>query len=140
MSRVLQRLRGAATGGTPTGLHGTNIETVKALPSGKVLQTGVDNTITAGTDLQFAVAIKNSGDSQEVGVKITLTIDKSGNPIVRTQTVDFINPGQTVTKTFGDLGEVPFATKTTLKVDVSKVPGEKNTSNNSAQYQVIFSL
>jgi CARDB protein len=140
MSRVLQRLRGAATGGTPSGLHGTNIETVKALPSGKVLQSGVDNTITAGTDLQFAVTIKNSGDSQEVGVKITLTIDKPGNPIVRTQTVDFINPGQTVTKNFGDLGEVPFATKTTLKVDVSKVPGEKNTSNNSAQYQVIFSL
>jgi hypothetical protein len=42
--------------------------------------------------------------------------------------------------TFTDLGQVPFATKTNLKVDVQPVPGEKNTSNNSAIYPVIFSL
>ena len=42
--------------------------------------------------------------------------------------------------TFDGLGEVRFATQTTLKVDVAPVPGEKNKDNNSAEYQVIFSL
>ncbi len=51
-----------------------------------------------------------------------------------------IDPGEEKTVTFTDLGQVPIATKTTLKVDVKAVPGEKNTSNNSATYPVIFSL
>ena len=42
---------------------------------------------------------------------------------------------------YGDgLGEVRFATQTTLKVDVAPVRGEANKDNNSAQYSVIFSL
>jgi hypothetical protein len=140
MSNVLKRLRGASTGGTPTGLHGTNIVSVRAMPGNQTLQQGADNTVTATTDLAFAVTIEDSGDSQEVQIKITLTIDKTGNPIVKTKTIDLINPGEQKTATFTDLGQVPFATKTTLKVDVQPVPGEKNTSNNSATYPVIFSL
>jgi hypothetical protein len=42
--------------------------------------------------------------------------------------------------TFRNLGQVQFATRTTVKVDVAPVPEEKNTANNSAQYPVIFSL
>ena len=42
--------------------------------------------------------------------------------------------------TFRNLGQVQFATKTVLKVDVQPVPGERNTSNNSTDYPVIFSL
>ena len=42
--------------------------------------------------------------------------------------------------TFTDLGQVPFAQKTTVSVDVQAVPGEHNTSNNKATYPVIFSL
>ena len=38
MALVLQRLRGASTGGTVTGLHGTNIVSVKALPAGQTLR------------------------------------------------------------------------------------------------------
>jgi hypothetical protein len=41
---------------------------------------------------------------------------------------------------FQNLGQVQFATRTTVKVDVQPVPQEKNTSNNSASYPVIFSL
>ena len=37
-------------------------------------------------------------------------------------------------------GQVQFATKTTVKVDVAPVPHEVRTSNNSAAYPVIFSL
>ncbi|HLM34553.1 MAG TPA: CARDB domain-containing protein [Gaiellaceae bacterium] len=140
MSNVLKRLRGAATGGTPTGLHGTNLVSTRALPANQTLQTGADNTVTASTDLAFAVTIEDSGDSQEVQIRVTLTIEKSDNPIVKTEQIDVINPGEQKTVTFSDLGQVPFATKTNLKVDVKAVPGETKTSNNSATYPVIFSL
>jgi hypothetical protein len=136
----LQRLQGASTGGTPTGLHGTNIDSVKALPNGQQLIEGQTNTVVASTDLGFAVSITDSGDSQEVGIKVTLTIQKSPQPIVKNQTIDLINAGETKTVEFHDLGQVPFAQKVTVKVDVSPVPGEKNKTNNSASYDVIFSL
>jgi hypothetical protein len=141
MALVLQRLRGASTGGgTPTGLHGTNIVDTKVLPGGQTLSTDQQNTITAGPDLKFVVTILDSGDSQEVGIKVTLTIQKPGGAIVKTQTVALINPGQEKTVTFGDLGQVPFAQKTKVNVDVAPVPGEHTTSNNKASYPVIFSL
>jgi hypothetical protein len=140
MALVLQRLRGASTGGTPTGIHGTNIVSVKVLPGGQVLSTSTENTITATTDLAFVVTIADSGDSQEVGIKVTLTIQKVQGAIVRTQTVRLINPTQQKSVTFTDLGQVPFAQKTTVNVDVAPVPGEHNKANNKASFPAIFSL
>jgi len=141
MTLVLQRLRGASTsGGTPTGIHGTNIVETKVLPGGQTLSQVNENTVTATTDLQFVVTIADSGDSQEVGIKVTLTIQKAQGAIVKTQTVDLINPGQTKSVTFKNLGQVPFAQRTTVNVDVAPVPGEHNTSNNKGTYPVIFSL
>jgi hypothetical protein len=141
MGLVLQRLRGASTsGGTPTGIHGTNIIDTKVLPGGQVLSEQNQNTVTAGIDLAFVVAVADSGDSQEVGIKVTLTIQKPQGAIVRTQTIDLINPGQTKTITFRNLGQVPFAQKTHVLVDVAPVPGEHNTTNNKADYPVLFSL
>jgi hypothetical protein len=139
MSLVLSRLRGASTGGTPTGVHGTNIAGTKALPSGQALTSG-ENTVTASPDLKFAVTVHDGGNSQEVGIKVTLTIQKPSKPIVRTQTIDVINPGQDKVVTFSDLGGVPFARKTTLSVDVATVPAEQDAANNKASYPVIFSL
>jgi hypothetical protein len=139
MSLVLSRLRGASTGGTPTGIHGTNVVGTKALPSGQALTSG-ENTVTASPDLKFAVTVHDGGNSQEVGIKVTLTIQKPSKPIVRTQTIDVINPGQDKVVTFSDLGGVPFARKTTLSVDVATVLGEQDAANNKASYPVIFSL
>jgi hypothetical protein len=140
MALLLTRLRGASTGGTPTGIHGTNIVDVKAQPGNQTLSTTTENTITATTDLAFVVTIADSGDSQEVGIKVTLTIQKTQGAIVRTKTVDLINPGQEKSVTFSDLGTVPFAQKTQILVDVAPVPGEHNTDNNKASFPAIFSL
>jgi hypothetical protein len=138
---ILQRLQGAATsGGTTGGLHGTGLVSTKALPSNQDLSSDTENTVTATTDLGFAVTIEDTGDSQEVQVKVTLTIQQSPSPIVQTKTIDLINPGEQKTVTFRNLGQVQFATRTTVKVDIQPVPEEKNTANNSAQYPVIFSL
>jgi hypothetical protein len=140
MALVLQRLRGASTGGTPTGVHGTNIVSTKANPGGHLLSTSTENTVTASTDLAFVVTVHDGGGSQEVGIKVTLTIQKPGGAIVKTKTIAVINPGQDTTVTFSDLGGVPFARKTTLNVDVAPVPHEADASNNKASYPVIFSL
>ncbi len=137
----LQRIQGAPSGGTTTGgLHGTGLISTKALPSGQELSSSTENTVTATTDLGFAVTVEDTGDYQEVQVKVTLTIQQSPTPIVQTKTIDQINPGEQQTVTFRNLGQVQFATRTSVKVDTKAVPGEKNTSNNSAQYPVIFSL
>jgi hypothetical protein len=140
MALLLTRLRGTAAGGTPTGLHGTNIVETKTLPGGQTLSQTQTNTVVATTGLAFVVTIQDSGDSQEVGIKVTLTIDKPNGAIVKTETLQLINPGQTKSVTFDNLGQVPFAQKTTVHVDVAAVPGEHNTANNKASYPVIFSL
>ena len=141
MALVLQRLRSTATtGGTSAGVHGTNIVSTKANPGGQTLSASTENTVTASTDLAFVVDVHDGGDSQEVGIKVTLTIQKPGGAIVKTKTIAVINPGQDTTVTFSDLGGVPFARKTTLNVDVAPVPHEADASNNKASYPVIFSL
>jgi hypothetical protein len=143
MALVLQRIRGASTGGTVTGLHGTNIVSVKANPGGKELSTTASlNTITASTDLAITVTVQDSGDFQETHIPVTLTITAGTKqaPIVKTQQIQLINPGESVTVTFTDLGAVPIATPGTLKVDVKPVPGEIKTDNNSARFNIILSL
>jgi hypothetical protein len=140
MANVWQRVHGAATGGTPGGNHGSALVSVTALPDGKKLDPNAENTITASTDLAFQVVVQDSGDSQEFNIQVTLTIAKSPSSIVKHKKIDIINAGQQKTVTFTDLGPPPFGVPTTVKVDVQPVPGEKTTTNNSAEYRVIFSL
>jgi hypothetical protein len=138
---ILQRLQGSTTTGTTSGgLHGTGLVSVKAQPGNQELSASTENTVTATTDLGFAVTIEDTGDSQEVQVKVTLTIQQSPTPIVQTKTIDLINPGEQKTALFHNLGQVQFATRTTVKVDIQPVPQEAKTANNSASYPVIFSL
>jgi hypothetical protein len=144
MTDVWRRVHGAAKGGTPTGVHGSALDSVTALPDGKKLSasgTASDNQITASTDLAFQVAVTDSGNSQEFNVAVTLTIQKTPKPIVLHKKIDVINAGETKTVTFTniDLNGL-FGLPTTLKVDVAPVPGEQRLSNNSAEYRVIFSV
>jgi hypothetical protein len=144
MTDVWRRVHGAARGGSPTGVHGSALASVTALPDGKKLNpsgSASDNQITASTDLAFQVAVTDSGNSQEYNVGVTLTIQKSPKPIVLRKKIDVINAGETKTVTFTniDLNGL-FGLPTTLKVDVAPVPGEQRLSNNSADYRVIFSV
>jgi hypothetical protein len=139
MTGVLQRLQGASTGGKPTGRHGTGLISVKVMPGGQLLSPSSENTVTATTDLSFVVTIEDTGDSQEVGIEITLTIQQSP-PIVKTLKIPVINPAQQKSVTFTNLGQVKFAQKEQLLVDVKPVLGETFTSNNKGTYPVIFSL
>ena len=141
MAPILQRIRGAATGGTPRGRHGNGLVSVRVLPGGQELERNADNTVTATADLAFEAVIENSGEAQEVQVPVRLTIQQRPNPIVKRQIVDLINPGERKTVVFRNLGQiVQFVQKTTVRVEVSRVPGERNLANNSAEYFVTFTL
>ena len=144
MVPIWERINGSAasgsTGGTPSGLHGTNIESVKVIPGGQTLSESTENTVEASTDLGFAVAVHNGGDSQEVKIEVTLTIQQSPTPIVKKQTIDIINPDETKTVVFRDFPSVDFGERRIMRIDVDPVPGETKTDNNSAEYPIIFSL
>jgi len=140
LAAIWRRIQGASTGGTPTGLHGSGIAYVKALPSGQLLSTTTETTIDAVDNLAFEVGVEDTGESQEVRIKVTLTIPKDPKPIVKTLVIPIIDPGETKSVTFKIGTLVPFGTQTTVKVDVDPVPGETNTANNTAEYPVIFSL
>ena len=141
LTPIWQRIHGASTGGTPTGLHGTGIAGVRVLPSGKSLTAGSEpTTIQASTDLAFEVSVTDTGDSQEVGVEVTLTIPKQPESIVKKQTIDIIDPGETKTVTFRNFPTLPFGEEVNLRVDVKPVPGETNTGNNTIEFPVFFSI
>lgn len=138
-TRILERLAGASTGGKAGGLHGTALEYVKAVPSGTTLSSSSLNTITETTDLGFQVGVKDTGNAQEVGIDVTLTIEQNP-PVVKTQRIQVIDPNEVKNVVFKNLGQLTFAQKVTLKVDIAPVPNEANSKNNSASYQVIFSV
>lgn len=140
MASIWQRVHGASTGGSPSGLHGTGLAFTKVLPEGTQISPTIETTIKASTQLGFEVGVTNTGESQEVQIQVTLTIPKQPQAIVKKATIDLIDVGETKSVTFKEFPEVPFGEKTTVQVSVRPVTGEKNTSNNSAEYPVIFSL
>jgi hypothetical protein len=145
MTQVWLRVHGAATGGgTASGKHGSALVSVTALPDGKRLSASgaaSDNQITASTDLAFQVAVTDSGDFQEFNVEVTLTIQKSPKSIVKRLKIPVINAGETKKVTFTNINLTDlFGLPTTVKVDIQPVQGETTTTNNSAEYKVIFSV
>jgi CARDB protein len=140
MSAIWQRVHGASTGGTSPGAHGSALAYTKVQPANIQLSTTNETRIDISTDLSFEVGVQNSGENQEVGVKVTLTIPAQPTPIVKNGTIDVIDPGETKIVTFSDFPDFPFGEDVTVQVSVKPVPGETNTGNNSAEYPVVFSL
>jgi len=140
---ILKRLTGPSGGGGTAGgggLHGNKLAGVRVLPSGKELSTDSDNKITVTNDLAFEVTVENSGDNQETQIKVTLTIQQSPTPIKKEATIQAINPGETQTVTFSDLGSPEFGPVIPVKVTIDPVQGETNVNNNTAEYPCIFTL
>ena len=140
LAAIWQRIQNASTGGTPTGLHGTGISYVRALPSGTTLSADTETTIRVTDQLTFEVGIEDTGDHQEVRIQVTLTIPKQPDPIRLRRTIPIIDPGEVRAVRFRVGGTVPFGEETSVQVDVDPVPGETNTTNNTAEFPVIFTL
>ncbi|MBV8479760.1 MAG: hypothetical protein JOY72_05590, partial [Actinobacteria bacterium] len=130
------------TGGTPTGLHGSQLLGVVANPGNTQLSTSTATTVNVSTALSFVAGVEDSGDFQETGVVVHLTITAGATTIKRTQTIQLISPKQTTNVTFSgfNLPSSAFGNKATVKVDVAPVPGENNLTNNTATYTVFFTL
>jgi hypothetical protein len=134
---IVERLTRSPSAGGP---HGNQIAGVVVQPGAEQLSPTEDNTVKASDRLSFQVLVKNSGASQETQVKVSLTVQQSPEPVRRQQTIDIINPGETKTVIFPFSAPPSFGTRTTLKVNVEPVNGETNTSNNTAEYPIIFTL
>lgn len=140
---VLTRLSGASTGGTPSGKHGDQLIGVRVLPQGSDLTTSTATTVKVSSNLSFLATVENSGNFQEVGVSVRLTIDfGTGSTIKKVKQISLIQPAQRQTVTFSgfQLPTSAFGNKATIRVDVAPVPGEVFTANNSASYTVFFTL
>ena len=59
---------------------------------------------------------------------------------IKRATIGFINPGEQKTVSFTNFPAPNFQNPAQIKVEVQPVQGESNTSNNSADYSVIFSV
>jgi len=126
----------------PSGLHGSRLVSVVANPGGTTLSTSTATTVKVSADLAFAATVEDSGNFQENGVVVHLTITAGSATIKRTQTIQTISPKTQQTVSFGNfnLPTAAFGNRATVKVDVAPVPGETNTSNNTATYTVFFTL
>jgi len=141
MVTVIDRIRGSASSPSTGGLRGTNIVSVKAQPAGTELSTSTQTTVVVRTNLSIEVTVENSGDSQEANIPVTLRIVQSGVPdVVKKATIGFISPGEQRTVSFTNFPAPSFQSPAQIKVEVQPVPNESNTSNNSADYPVLFSI
>jgi hypothetical protein len=137
---IWKRIKGATEGIPKTARRGNGIVSVTALPEGTVLTPGVLEKVKASMELAFKVAVKNSGEVQEVRVPVTLTILKDPTPIKKQTVIEAINPGETVNVTFSNIGDVPIGPQTTITVEVKPVENEANVENNTFEYLVSFTL
>ena len=140
MVTVINRIRGGATTPNTGGLRGTNLVSTKVQPVGTELSTSTQTTILVRTNMSIDVTIRDSGNSQEANIPVTLTIVQAGVPnVVKKATIGFINPGETKTVSFTNFPAPNFGNPAQIKVEVQPVQGETNSNNNSADYPVIFS-
>lgn len=140
MVTVLGKIRGGAVTPSQGGLRGTNLVSVKAFPQNVELSTTQETTIVLQTNMTIQVTVKDSGDSQEANIPVTLTVVQAGKPnITKREVIGFINPGEQRTVSFSDFGS-PEVKPAQIKVEVQPVPNESNKNNNSADYPVIFSV
>jgi hypothetical protein len=142
MATVLGQIRGSAAPASTGGLRGTNLVSVKVQPQGTELSTTQQTKVILRTNMSFQVTVQDSGHSQEANIPVTLTIVQAGHPnYTKTENIGFITPGEQKTVTFTNFPAGAFEIKpAVVKVEVKPVKGETNTSNNSNDYPVIFSV
>jgi len=142
MAVVWQRFHGVQTSNSTSGLvHGTNIAYVKVLPSGETLTEGsAAPIITANNRLAIAVGVKNGGDYTEEGIKVTLLINQTPQPIKQSETIGQIYSHNTTEVVFKNIAVTELAKIVPISIDVAPVAGETNKTNNKATFEVRFSF
>ena len=124
----------ATPGGKPApGLHGHSLDSVSV--GGTTLQTGSTNTLQASPPPTFTLNFTNGGTNPENNVVCRVSI--STTSISGKTTVPQTTPGQHATCQV-TLTSSPPAGNYTVTATIAKVPGEKNTANNTLTFPVTF--
>jgi hypothetical protein len=142
---VYAALSSTSAGGKVTGTHGSELVSTEAASGGqtKTLTVSSPTTVDVAANLAFKVTFTNGGEFREVRVPVTLEVSVFQKSVfTKTQKVPSIDKGETTTVSFTslDLPTSAFGQQATVRVEVGKVRGEKNLSNNRASYPVFFSL
>jgi hypothetical protein len=124
---------GGSGGKAVTGLHGHSLTSVSV--GGTTLVPGGTNSIAASPTPTFHVSFENGGNFNETDVKCTVTV--TGKNVSGTKVVPetFSNKSATCDVT---LNTSPPTGPANVVVTIGKVPGEKNTANNTQTYPVTF--
>lgn len=106
-----------------------SVVSITALPppqqrAGGLLTPGKLNVVFTAGFVSFKIELHNNGSSPKihVAVKVVISRGTQGGPIVKTETLDSISPGQTETVIFEHVGKVPFAMQSSLAVEVTGGP------------------
>lgn len=124
----------ATPGGKPTpGLHGHSLDSVSV--GGTTLQTGSTNTVPASPPPAFTLNFTNGGTNTEHNIVCKVSVNNTS--ISGKSTVPVTTPGQHATCQV-TLSASPPAGNYTVTTTISKVPGERNTANNTLTFPVTF--
>jgi hypothetical protein len=136
----MSRIRSGTGGGgaVAPGLHGTGLGPVTVKPGGETLTPGSAAQLKVSPNTTFDVQVMNQGENEEKQVRVRLTLTGAGKPIVVTQTIPSIAAGETGTASIPLAATPPTGLPVTIKVEALAVPGEKNTTNNRAQFSAVF--
>jgi hypothetical protein len=136
MSRI--RSGTGSSGTVAPGLHGTGLGPVTVKPGGETLNPGAAAQLKVSPNTTFDVQVMNQGENDEKQVRVRLTMTGAGKPIVVTQTIPSITAGETATASIPLAATPPTGLPVTIKVEALAVPGEKNTTNNQAEFSAVF--
>ena len=128
----------ASTRPPAPGLHGHALLGVSV--GDTTLQTGTNasNRLPGGANVTFNAKIANQGENPETDVAVRVIIRGGGKTITAQETVDQTTAGNETTVAVSLKQAPPTEVGVKISVQVRKVPGETNTTNNTAEYPAIF--
>ena len=130
-------------GSVTTGIHGTGIGKVTA--NGTTLTAPGPITVNYKQALSFTIVVENTGNSEEVGVPVSVSLKfLNAAPVKKRTTVASIPAGGSVKVTLKDVlsstNNPRFTGEYHVHAMVGPVAGEKNLSNNSLNTAITLKL
>jgi len=139
LANLWKRVR--ATSASSSVTRGTALYGVVIQPLNASLSTTKTTVVKLSTNMHFEVSVKDTGDSQEANVQVTLTILQE--PLITLKgRIDVINPGEIKKVSLPwDADPLPIVgSPLKIRVEVAPVPHEARLSNNSADFPVEFAI
>jgi hypothetical protein len=118
------------------GSHGHGLTSTTV--NGTELSQDSANRIPASPNLTFTVNFENQGENDEQAVPVKIEITGAGRPISASTTVPRTAAGSSATAEVPLRSTPPIGQPVEIKVTVADVPGEADSSNNTATYPAIF--